>query len=235
MRRSMPMPTPPLAVLAVAALALAGCATGEATFPGSEEKASASVALDCEEPPAPPAEPMTFGPEALPAPVSGDPATLTATLETTCGDVVVELYAADAPQTVASFQFLAQQGYWEDSPCHRLTTQGIYVLQCGDPTGTGRGGPGYVFGIENAPADGLYAPGTLAMARAQDPNSNGGQFFVVYDDTQLPVEGGGYTIFGRVTEGMEIVEGVAAAGAEAGAPDGAPAQPVSILSVEVGG
>jgi peptidyl-prolyl cis-trans isomerase B (cyclophilin B) len=230
-----------LLTVPVAAVSLAACGSGEPMFPGSDAEVpvaganSTAAPLDCTEPPPPPAEPLMFGPEDLPTPVSGDPATLSATLQTSCGDVVVELYAADAPQTVASFQFLAQQGYWEDSPCHRLTTQGIYVLQCGDPTGSGSGGPGYTYGTENAPADGLYPPGTLAMARTSDPNSNGGQFFVVYEDTQLPVEGGGYSIFGRVTEGLEIVEAVAAAGAEGGAPDGAPAQPVSILSVEVTG
>lgn len=226
--------------VSVAAVTLAACGSGEPTFPSSD--AGAPVAgttptaapLDCTEPPAPPAEPLMFGPEELPTPKSGDPATLTATVETTCGDIVLELDAADAPQTVASFEFLAREGYWDDSPCHRLTTEGIFVLQCGDPTGTGSGGPGYGYGIENSPADGLYPPGTLAMARTSDPNSNGGQFFVVHDDTQLPTEGGGYSIFGRVVEGMEIVEGVAAAGGAGGAPDGAPAQPISILSVEVG-
>ena len=88
-------------------------------------------------------------------------------------------------------------------------------------------------GIENAPADGAYPPGTLAMARTQDPNSNGGQFFIVYDDTTLPVDGGGYSIFGRVTEGLEIVQAVADQGVDGGRGDGAPAQPISILSVDV--
>ena len=82
----------------------------------------------------------------------------------------------------------------------------------------------------------LSKPGTLAMARTADPNSNGGQFFIVYDDTQLPTQGGGYTIFGRVTDGMEIVEAVAAAGGQSDDPNGSPpAQPISILSVEVEG
>lgn len=235
---SLPTSALRLTAATAAALVLSACGTGQATFPAAEEDGSgapagAEAGLECSDPPSLPADPPAFGPGDLPTPMSGDPATLTATLETTCGDLVVELYAADAPQTVASFAFLAEQGYWEDSPCHRLTTQGIYVLQCGDPTGTGTGGPGYGYGIENAPADGLYPPGTLAMARTQDPGSNGGQFFVVYDDTQLPTAGGGYSVFGRVTDGMEIVEAVAAAGGEGGAPDGAPAQPVSILSVEV--
>lgn len=212
-------------------------ATGDAEDTGAadSEPDGSAAALDCEEPPAPPAEPLSFTPEELPEPHPGEPATVTATLETTCGDIVLELAAAEAPQTVASFEFLAQEGYWDDSPCHRLTTQGIFVLQCGDPTGTGSGNPGYGYGIENAPADGVYPPGTLAMARTQDPNSNGGQFFIVYDDTRLPVEGGGYSVFGQVNEGLEIVEAIAAQGGQGGAPDGSPAQPISILSVDVEG
>ncbi|WP_134773391.1 peptidylprolyl isomerase [Ornithinimicrobium flavum] len=218
-------------------LALAACGSGSPMF-GADDAPSASgdapgTEVECAEPPAPPSSPPQFSQDDLPAPHPGDPATVTATLGTSCGDIVVELFADRAPQTVASFVLLAQEGYWDDSPCHRLTTQGIYVLQCGDPTGTGRGNPGYAYGIENAPSDGIYPPGTLAMARTQDPNSNGGQFFVVHETTQLPVDGGGYSIFGQVTEGLDIVEAVAAQGGQGGTPDGAPAQPISILTVDV--
>ena len=107
-------------------------------------------------------------------------------MTTTCGDITLELDGTKAPQTVASFLGLARSGYWNDSPCHRLVTSGIFVLQCGDPTGTGSGGPGYGFGVENAPKDGRYPAGTLAMARTSDPKSNGGQFFIVYKQTELP-------------------------------------------------
>lgn len=156
--------------------------------------------------------------------------TFTATLATNCGDIVVSLDGAKAPQTVASFNQLAKVGYWVDSPCHRLTTSGIYVLQCGDPTGTGSGTPGYGFGVENAPASGLYPRGTLAMARTQDAQKgNGGQFFIVYKDTTLP---GGYSIFGTVTSGMDIVDKIAAKGSSPQG-DGAPVAPISILSVSV--
>ena len=109
--------------------------------------------------------------------------TFLATVTTNCGVITMELDGTKAPQTVASFLGLAKSGYWADSPCHRLTTSGIFVLQCGDPTGTGSGSPGYGFGVENAPADSTFAPGTLAMARTPDPNSNGGQFFIVYRST----------------------------------------------------
>jgi peptidyl-prolyl cis-trans isomerase B (cyclophilin B) len=213
--------------LSVLTLGLVGCAGTEPTPSGP------ASTLECSEPPALPSDVRTYTPEDLPAPAAGDPATLTAVVETTCGDLVLELDAAAAPQTVASFAFLADEGYWQDSPCHRLTTGGIHVLQCGDPTGTGRGNPGYGYGIENAPTDGRYPRGTVAMARAQDPDSNGGQFFIVHQDTELPTDGGGYTVLGRVTQGLEIVEAVAAAGVDGGAQDGTPAQPISILSVEV--
>ena len=114
---------------------------------------------------------------------------------------------------------------------HRLTTAGLWVLQCGDPTGQGSGGPGFTYGIENAPRDGEYPTGTVAMARTSDPNSNGSQFFIVYQDTTLPVQGGGYSIFGKVVEGLPIVDAIAARGLAA---DGvAPAQPVSVVSASI--
>ena len=111
---------------------------------------------------------------------------------------------------------------------------GIFVLQCGDPTGTGGGNPGYGFGVENAPASFTFPPGTLAMARTSDPKSNGGQFFIVYKQTVLqdPV---GYSIFGKVTTGMDIVDRIAAAGANPADANQntAPVQPISILRVHV--
>ncbi|PID96216.1 MAG: peptidylprolyl isomerase [Actinomycetales bacterium] len=156
-----------------------------------------------------------------------------ATVTTTCGDIVVDLDGAAAPAAVASFVKLANADYWVDTPCHRLTTDGIHVLQCGDPTGTGAGpGPGYHFGVENAPADGQYPAGSVAMARSTDPNSNGDQFFFVHQDTTLPVEGGGYTLFGQVTSGLDLLQRIAAAGAYPPG-DGAPLGAISILSVSV--
>ena len=143
---------------------------------------------------------------------------------------------ATAPQAVASFVQLAEKGYWLNSPCHRLTTSAsLKVLQCGDPTGSGQGGPGYGFGVENAPKDGVYPRGTLAMARTQDAKKgNGGQFFIVYGDSTLP-DPDGYTVFGTVTSGLDIVDKVAAAGVASGssADDGFPAAPISILRVAV--
>lgn len=161
--------------------------------------------------------------------------TYVGTITTNCGPITVELDGAKAPATVSSFVLLAQNNYWANTPCHRLTGEadGLFVLQCGDPTGTGGGpGPGYHFGIENAPADGKYPAGTLAMARTSDPNSNGDQFFIVYKDTTLPTDGGGYTIFGKVTAGLDIVEKVAAAGSYSDdSGDQKPLAPISLLTV----
>jgi peptidyl-prolyl cis-trans isomerase B (cyclophilin B) len=186
-------------------------------------------ALNCSNPPPLPAKPQQF-----PKPPSkslAENATWRATIETNCGPIVIDLDGKAAPQTVSSFIFLAQKNFFDDVPCHRLTTSGLYVLQCGDPTGSGSGGPGYGYGIENAPADGDYPSGTVAMARTADPNSNGSQFFIVYDDTILPTDGGGYSIFGKVVEGLDIVQAIAAQGL---APDGtAPKQPVSMLDISV--
>jgi len=190
------------------------------------------LAAGCTAPPALQAKPKSF--DKVPDKATAAGKTWIAMVKTNCGDLSFELDGTKAPQTVASFMNLAQQGYWAPSPCHRLTTEGIFVLQCGDPTGTGSGGPGYTFGIENAPADGTYPVGTLAMARTSDPNSNGGQFFITYKETKLPTEGGGYTTFGKVTKGLDIVERIAAGGLVEPNPNGgAPVSPISILSVSV--
>ena len=157
-----------------------------------------------------------------------------ATLKTNRGDIVIAMATTKAPCTTNSFKHLASRGYFDKTSCHRLTTEGIYVLQCGDPTGTGSGSPGYAFGIENAPADGSYPAGTVAMARTNDPNSNGSQFFLVYKGSKLPTTGGGYSIFGRVTKGLDLLTKVAGGGVAGGGADGKPAQGVTIQSVQIG-
>ncbi|TPG18067.1 peptidylprolyl isomerase [Pedococcus bigeumensis] len=182
---------------------------------------------------APPAPPSAAAKVAKPDKATAAGKTFTAVVTTNCGDITLQLDGAKAPQTVASFVGLAKANYFADSPCHRITTEGIFVLQCGDPLGGTGTGPGYTYGIENAPKDGTYPKGTLAMARTTDPNSNADQFFVVYKDSKLPTDGGGYSIFGTVTGGMDIVEKIAAAGVSGGATDGAPAAPISILKVAV--
>jgi peptidyl-prolyl cis-trans isomerase B (cyclophilin B) len=161
--------------------------------------------------------------------------TWTASVATTCGPMTFELDGAKAPQTVSSFIYLARKGFFNNTTCHRLVTTGIFVLQCGDPTATGNGGPGYGYGIENAPASGDYPAGTIAMARTNDPKSNGSQFFLVYKDSKLPTEGGGYSIFGTVKTGLDVLTKVAASGAAAADSTGntPPNTPINITSVTV--
>jgi peptidyl-prolyl cis-trans isomerase B (cyclophilin B) len=130
-----------------------------------------------------------------------------ARLDTSQGVIVVQALTAQAPCTTFSFRFLAQGGYFDRTHCHRLTTQGIFVLQCGDPTGTGSGGPGYEFNDENL-AGATYPAGTVAMANA-GPNTNGSQFFFVWKNTTLAPD---YTPFGKVIAGMDVLQKIAAAG-----------------------
>lgn len=156
------------------------------------------------------------------------------TMETTLGTIEMTLDGVDAPQAVANFAALANQGFFDSTDCHRVTTAVIFVLQCGDPTGTGTGGPPYRFGpIENAPSDDFYPAGTFAMARQPgDASSMGSQFFIVYDDSTIPSdEAGGYTVFGTVTQGLDIVRSIADAGTITGATDGRPALSVIITKV----
>lgn len=160
-----------------------------------------------------------------------------ATIKTNLGDIVIAMAADKAPCTTNSFRHLATSKFYDSTSCHRLTTIGLFVLQCGDPMGTGGGGPGYGFGVENAPADLKYPAGTVAMARTTDPNTNGSQFFLVYKDTTLPEAGGaGYTIFGTITKGLDSVSKVADAGSDNshGDGDGAPKMKVTIESVTIG-
>jgi peptidyl-prolyl cis-trans isomerase B (cyclophilin B) len=150
-------------------------------------------------------------------------------IKTNRGDLGVTLRTDSAPCTANSFTSLTEQGYYDGTPCHRLVTAGIFVLQCGDPSGTGRGGPGYRFPDELSGKE-TYPAGTLAMANA-GPDTNGSQFFIVYRDSPLPPS---YTVFGQVdAAGLAVVRSIAKAGSDDsnGAGDGAPLQKVVITSV----
>jgi cyclophilin family peptidyl-prolyl cis-trans isomerase len=150
-----------------------------------------------------------------------DPAkSYTATIETTAGTLTAELFADDAPNTVNNFVFLARDGYYEDVIFHRVI-QG-FMIQGGDPTGTGRGGPGYKF--KDEPVKRGYLRGTLAMANA-GPNTNGSQFFIMHADYPLPPN---YTIFGKLTSGEDVLDAIATA--PTGAQD-RPHDPVSMKSI----
>jgi peptidyl-prolyl cis-trans isomerase B (cyclophilin B) len=126
---------------------------------------------------------------------------------------------------------LAKAGYFDNSLCHRLTTSGIYVLQCGDPTATGSGGPGFSYPDENLPANVVnnYPAGTVAMANS-GPGTNGSQFFLVFADTTL---GPNYTIWGKITKGLEIVQAIAKAGVKGGGGDGTPNTKIALTKVSV--
>lgn len=147
-----------------------------------------------------------------------------------------ELYGDKAPQAVANFVDLTKKGFFEDISCHRVVTEGIYVLQCGDPAGTGQGGPGYTFGpIENAPKDDSYGPGLLAMARqGGNATSMGSQFFIVYKKSNIPSDSaGGYTVFGKVTKNLAAIKKIASAGTIDGSTDGSPKDKVLLTSISV--
>ena len=153
---------------------------------------------------------------------------------TNCGTIVATLDGKNAPITVTNMSFLAGKKCFDNTLCHRLTTSGIDVLQCGDPTGTGTGGPGFAYADENLPTKivkGRYPAGTIAMANA-GPGTNGSQFFLVWaDDTyDLPAS---YTIWGHITSGLDILKAIGAKGVAGGGPDGAPAQTVSIKSLTI--
>ena len=151
----------------------------------------------------------------------------TAHLRTNLGVIDINLNSAAAPCTANNFRSLAHFKYFDNTPCHRLTTQGIFVLQCGDPTGKGTGGPGYTFADENLKGA-TYPKGTVAMANS-GPGTNGSQFFLVYKDTQLDPN---YTPFGTITKGLEIIDKVAAAGSVP-AGDGKPKTDIKILGIRI--
>jgi peptidyl-prolyl cis-trans isomerase B (cyclophilin B) len=174
--------------------------------------------------------------------VATQPAPIDLDIVTNRGKIGLKLANNESPCTVRSFISLAQQKFFDGTHCHRLTTSpGLSVLQCGDPTGDGTGGPGYQFADEY-PADQFphgdpalkrpvrYPRGTLAMANA-GPNTNGSQFFLVYRDSQLPPA---YTVFGTIdATGLATLDKIAAAGVAGGGQDGPPGTEVTIISARL--
>jgi peptidyl-prolyl cis-trans isomerase B (cyclophilin B) len=230
-----------IAAVVVVAGASVGGAYAAGAFDSSKDKkatdaaaatpsASASAPAKAKDPCAKPeaGKPGTQQWKKEPAMSIDKSASYTFTLQTTCGSIPIALEAAKAPETVNSFDFLAGKGYFDHTKCHRLTTSGIYVLQCGDPTGTGSGGPGYTIGDENLTAFGkagasgavTYKAGTVAMANTGQKHTGGSQFFLVYKDSPLPPS---YTPFGTIdAAGMKVLDKIAAAGESTGQGDGAP-------------
>jgi len=171
-------------------------------------------------------------------PATGEPrsGSQTMTVAMNVGTVEVQVDTAHAPCTAASFTYLASKKFFDNTPCHRLTTSGLFVLQCGDPSGTGSGGPSYEYADENLPNNKrpAYAEGTVAMANA-GAGTNGSQFFIVYKDTELPPN---YTVLGKVTKGLDVVKKVADGGVTPADPsqpgDGKPKTAVTIQTLTMG-
>lgn len=195
--------------------ACSGQASPAESAPAAEGCTYSEAAGGVREVDAPPADPT----------VSGE---ITATLATSAGEIALTLDADRTPCTVGSFVSLAEQGYFDGTTCHRLTVKDIFILQCGDPSATGMGGPGYRYADE---LDGTetYPAGTVAMANA-GAGTNGSQFFLVYEDSELPPA---YTVFGYMdAASIDTVRNIAAGGLAA---DGvAPATTVDITAVTIG-
>ena len=201
-------------------------------------KAPADLGANCQYPTAQPASKKVDAPKSGKVPT--DPATISVSMSTDQGNIGLVLNNAEAPCTVNSFASLAQKGYFDNTICHRLTTAAsLGVLQCGDPSGTGSGGPGYQFANEyptnQYPKDDpalqkpvLYPRGSLAMANAGS-DTNGSQFFLVYKDSKLPPN---YTVFGTIDgTGLATLDKIATAGVAGGGEDGKPATEVKVKSV----
>lgn len=155
-------------------------------------------------------------------------------LDTNCGTIKIALNANAAPKTVNGLAFLTDKGYYNGNICHRLTTAGIFVVQCGSAAGDGTDNAGFTVPDENLPSDGQnnYPAGTVAMANS-GPGTASSQFFLVYDDTTL---GPDYTVAGKITSGLDVVKYVAAAGVKGGSSDstdGTPAQPLQIRTAKI--
>ncbi len=228
-----------VAVVVVASVALTGgfsSATAGSGHHRSSPRATPSAtpsaisepAHHCTYTPNPPAARKVSFPPATP----DYKASYRATIRTNRGNIGIRLLNSKATCTVNSFVHLALARYFNNTRCQRLTTTGIYVLQCGDPTGTGKGGPGYEFGSENL-AGATYTAGTVAMAHLTgNNNSNGSQFFLVYRNSPLPAD---YTPFGTITSGLPIIQKIARAGSDNsnGPGDGHPKEKVVIESVTI--
>jgi peptidyl-prolyl cis-trans isomerase B (cyclophilin B) len=228
-----PRALPATTILAVAALLAAACGDSEATTTTAAPAASPPpatayegfrdqpTACDGATPSA--VTPLRF---AAPGDMGIDPSSEpTATITTSCGDIVVALDPGLAPETVNSFAFLASEGYFDGSVAHRIVAG--FVLQAGDPTATGLGNPGYVVPDEFPPDGFRYERGVVAMANA-GPGTTGSQFFIVLGDTGLSPQ---FTAFGRVVAGFEVLDAIAAIPVAPG-PRGEASVPLRTLYLE---
>ena len=224
----------------VGGVVFAGRSTGTSSAPKPSASATptpsptastvAEPATHCDYTANPPAARKVNFPPATP----NDKASYEATITTNRGPIVIDLLNSKATCTVNSFVSLAKQGFYNNTPCPRLSSSASpYMLQCGDPTGKGSGGPGYEFANENL-TGATYPAGTLAMANETGvPNSNGSQFFLVYQNSSLPPD---YTPFGKIVSGLNILQNVGKRGYGPplnSAGGGAPKESVEIESVTI--
>jgi peptidyl-prolyl cis-trans isomerase B (cyclophilin B) len=232
------------AAVVVVAIAVGGFFfANRSKSPSATPKASASATPSPSPTPSTVAEPATHcvytaNPPAarkvsFPSATPDYQATYQATVTTNRGPIVIDLLNSKATCTVNSFVHLAEAAFYSQTPCPRLSTsEGLYMLQCGDPTGKGTGGPGYEFANENL-TGATYPAGTLAMANTGAPDSNGSQFFLVYQNSSLPAS---YTPFGKIVSGLNILQNVGKRGYGPplnSAGGGAPKESVAIESVTI--
>lgn len=220
--------------LAAVLLIAAGCASddGEPSATAPETvvddtgDGSDSTTSDSDCPPAEGADNRTGQFEAAPPACLESDASYEAVVTTNQGEFTIAIDPESAPVAANNFVFLARNRYFDDTVCHRIIPN--FVVQCGDPTATGTGGPGYTI-VDEQPPPGRYGLGSVAMAKTQAPDSAGSQFFIITgsDGAELPPL---YALFGQVVEGFDTT---VAAMAAAGSPDGTPVEPIEIQSIRI--
>lgn len=220
------------------ALTLAGCKTAEVkkdpevdslTLNAENQKKSETPAQNQKQAVSPQVKPQSLNSKKMyasqPAMSIDTKKNYTATLKTSAGNITIELQAKETPITVNNFVFLSREKFYDQVIFHRTIPN--FMIQGGDPTGTGMGDPGYKF--DDEPFQGEYERGTVAMANA-GPDTNGSQFFIMHGNVELPKN---YVIFGKVSEGMDVVDKIATAPTKPGGEGSTPVNPVVIESVEI--
>jgi cyclophilin family peptidyl-prolyl cis-trans isomerase len=214
-----------LAALTATALLAGACGSDASpTVPDTTEATQAAGSADC--PPIDGADSQTREFDAAPPMCLEPGGSYEAIVTTNKGEFTIALDPETAPVAANNFVFLARNRYFDETVCHRIIPD--FVVQCGDPTASGSGGPGYTI-VDEPPAPGQYQVGSIAMAKTPAPDSAGSQFFIVTgpNGVALPPE---YALFGQVVDGLD---GAVAAMAAAGTPDGAPTEPIEIQSIRI--
>ncbi|MDR2799022.1 MAG: peptidylprolyl isomerase [Bifidobacteriaceae bacterium] len=198
-------------VLVIAGLVVAYHFTSPSTYENSSPSPSASPSSST---PVPESEQTGKNEGSVPDKKLAEGKDWKAVLHTNLGDLDITLLGTKAPQAVANFIDLSKKDWWSknDAQCPRITTEGVWILQCGAPKGDQSGGPGYQFGpVENAPADNIYKTGYIAFARSSSAYSNGSQFFIIYKDSTFPPGGdnAGYAVFAKIDSGLDAIENFA--------------------------